>query len=160
MPLCQETPIITSTEASRRVCHDPTKLHFRIAQGCQLANQCGSAFEIFEVLLTQYIGTTAESNPTATPAMNRPAIIIAMLAALARCGGEEDCLRLIHDYWVDMVKVSAHTFWEYFDPEDLRKSPYGDCHNNSYCHAWSCTPSCLLRGSLKKYLADPIHIRS
>jgi hypothetical protein len=24
-------------------------------------------------------------------------------------------------------------------------SPYGDHHINSYCHAWSCTPSYFIR---------------
>jgi alpha-L-rhamnosidase len=72
--------------------------------------------------------------------------------ALARCGGEEDCLKLMKEYWGGMVKAGADTFWECFDADDSRRSPYGDCHNNSYCHAWSCTPSYLLRVVLKKYL--------
>ncbi len=73
--------------------------------------------------------------------------------SLARNGGEEQCLNLMTEYLGGMVKAGADTFWEYFDPEDSRKSPYGDCHNNSYCHAWSCTPSYLLRGALKEFLA-------
>ncbi|KAH8596190.1 alpha-L-rhamnosidase [Bisporella sp. PMI_857] len=72
--------------------------------------------------------------------------------ALARCGGEEESLELIRKYWGGMVKAGADTFWECFDGKDSRKSPYGDCHNNSYCHAWSCTPSYLLRVVLKEYL--------
>jgi alpha-L-rhamnosidase len=31
-------------------------------------------------------------------------------------------------------------------------SPYGDVRNNSFCHAWSCTPSWLLRVKLKEQL--------
>ena len=73
--------------------------------------------------------------------------------ALARNGGEEQCLKLMKEYWGGMVKAGADTFWECFDAEDSRKSPYGDCHNNSYCHAWSCTPSYLLRDVLKDFLA-------
>jgi alpha-L-rhamnosidase len=73
--------------------------------------------------------------------------------ALARCGGEEQCLKLMRDYWGGMARAGADTFWEFFDAEDSRRSPYGDCHNNSYCHAWSCTPSYLLRVVLKDYLA-------
>jgi alpha-L-rhamnosidase len=65
--------------------------------------------------------------------------------ALARCGGQELCLKLMRKYWGGMARAGADTFWECFDEEDSRKSPYGDCHNNSYCHAWSCTPSYLLR---------------
>jgi alpha-L-rhamnosidase len=72
---------------------------------------------------------------------------------LARNGGEKQCLELMKEYWGGMVKAGADTFWECFNAEDSRKSPYGDCHNNSYCHAWSCTPSYLLRGVLKDFLA-------
>ncbi|KAH8587957.1 bacterial alpha-L-rhamnosidase domain-containing protein [Bisporella sp. PMI_857] len=72
--------------------------------------------------------------------------------ALARSGGELESLKLIRSYWGGMVRAGADTFWECFDEGDGRKSPYGDCHNNSYCHAWSCTPSYLLRVVLKEYL--------
>lgn len=73
---------------------------------------------------------------------------------LARCGGEDKCLKLMREYWGGMVRAGAETFWECYDPEDSRKSPYNDCHTNSYCHAWSCTPSYLLREVLKDYLAS------
>ncbi|KAH6705424.1 alpha-L-rhamnosidase [Leptodontidium sp. 2 PMI_412] len=74
--------------------------------------------------------------------------------ALARTGGEKECVELLRDYWGGMAKAGADTFWECFDAEDSRRSPYGDCHNNSYCHAWSCTPSYLLRVVLKDYLKE------
>lgn len=73
--------------------------------------------------------------------------------ALAISGAEKECLDLMRDYWGGMVKAGADTFWECYDPKDSRASPYGDCHNNSYCHAWSCTPSYLLRVVLREYLA-------
>lgn len=72
--------------------------------------------------------------------------------ALAFCGAEEECLDLIRSYWGKMIKCGADTFWECFDPEDPHASPYDDFHNNSFCHAWSCTPSYLLRVTLKDYL--------
>jgi alpha-L-rhamnosidase len=72
--------------------------------------------------------------------------------SLARCGGQKECLDLMREYWGGMAKAGADTFWECFDSEDPRSSPYGDCHNNSYCHAWSCTPSYLLRVVLKDYI--------
>ncbi|RDW59419.1 hypothetical protein BP6252_12506 [Coleophoma cylindrospora] len=71
--------------------------------------------------------------------------------SLARCGGEDECLKLVLEYWGGMANAGADTFWECFDKNDSRKSPYGDCHNNSYCHAWSCTPSYLLRVVLKNH---------
>jgi len=74
--------------------------------------------------------------------------------ALAVSGAEKESLALIKDYWGGMVKAGADTFWECYDPNDSRASPYGDCHNNSYCHAWSCTPSYLLRRVLREYLAE------
>lgn len=70
---------------------------------------------------------------------------------LARSGGEDECLKLMREYWGGMAKAGADTFWECFDSNDPRRSPYGDCHNNSYCHAWSCTPSYLLRVVLKDH---------
>jgi alpha-L-rhamnosidase len=72
--------------------------------------------------------------------------------ALAFRGAEEECLELIRSYWGGMVNRGADTFWECFDPEDPHASPYDDFHNNSFCHAWSCTPSYLLRVTLKDYL--------
>lgn len=74
--------------------------------------------------------------------------------ALAINGAEEECLDLIRTYWGGMLKAGADTFWECYDPSDARVSPYGDCHNNSYCHAWSCTPSYLLRVVLKDFLIE------
>lgn len=76
-----------------------------------------------------------------------------VVESLAGCGGEGECLKLMREYWGGMARAGADTFWECFDVEDSRRSPYGDCHNNSYCHAWSCTPSYLLRVVLKDYLA-------
>ncbi|KAK2760023.1 hypothetical protein FQN54_002759 [Arachnomyces sp. PD_36] len=72
--------------------------------------------------------------------------------ALAFCGAEEECLDLIRGYWGKMIHCGADTFWECFDPGDPHASPYDDFHNNSFCHAWSCTPSYLLRVTLKGYL--------
>ena len=69
--------------------------------------------------------------------------------ALARCGGEGHCLKLMRTYWDGMARAGADTFGECFDAEDSRRNPYGDCHDNSYCHAWSCTSSYLLKVVLK-----------
>jgi alpha-L-rhamnosidase len=69
--------------------------------------------------------------------------------ALAVSGLHSECVSLIKTYWGGMVRAGADTFWECFDPTDARASPYGDVRNNSFCHAWSCTPSYLLRGILR-----------
>ena len=68
-----------------------------------------------------------------------------MAEALCVVGAKEECITLIKGYWGSMLAAGADTFWEYFDPRDCRASPYGDVHNNSFCHAWSCTPAYLLR---------------
>jgi hypothetical protein len=72
-----------------------------------------------------------------------------MAEALCVVGARDECIALIKNYWGSMLAAGADTFWEYFDPEDCRASPYGDVHNNSFCHAWSCTPAYLLRTVLR-----------
>ncbi|KAK2736752.1 hypothetical protein FQN55_001514 [Onygenales sp. PD_40] len=68
--------------------------------------------------------------------------------ALAMVGCYKECVDIIIKYWGGMVQAGADTFWECFDPDNPQASPYGDVRNNSFCHAWSCTPSYLLRGKL------------
>ncbi|PVH75607.1 glycoside hydrolase family 78 protein [Cadophora sp. DSE1049] len=94
---------------------------------------------------------TAMSNPKAVKPLT-PYAYHHVAEALARSDGEKECVKLLKEYWGGMARAGADTFWECFDEKDSRRSPYGDCHNNSYCHAWSCTPSYLLRVVLKEYL--------
>ena len=68
-------------------------------------------------------------------------IVEAMLA----CGMDGEALALVRSYWGAMLDAGADTFWEAFDPADPLASPYGDIHANSYCHAWSCSPTWLFR---------------
>ncbi|KAF9892238.1 hypothetical protein FE257_002015 [Aspergillus nanangensis] len=72
--------------------------------------------------------------------------------ALAQVGCYKECVDLVTRYWGGMVEAGADTFWECFDAEDAKASPYGDVRNNSFCHAWSCTPSYLLRGKLREFV--------
>jgi alpha-L-rhamnosidase len=73
-------------------------------------------------------------------------VIEGMLAA----GLEREARQLLEKYWGGMIAAGADTFWEVYDPAQPLSSPYGDIHINSFCHAWSCTPSYLLRsGRLK-----------
>ncbi|KAL0934642.1 alpha-l-rhamnosidase [Colletotrichum truncatum] len=72
--------------------------------------------------------------------------------ALATLGCYEKCIEIMTDYWGGMVRAGADTFWECYNPEDPRASPYGDVRNNSFCHAWSCTPTYLLRCKLKDFV--------
>ncbi len=65
--------------------------------------------------------------------------------ALLRCGEEERALQEIRHYWGEMVQDGADTFWELYNPYNKNESPYGSVALNSFCHAWSCTPSYFLR---------------
>jgi alpha-L-rhamnosidase len=76
----------------------------------------------------------------ATPYMHHylcEAFIVAGLPDLA--------LRHIEEYWGSMIAAGGETFFECWDPARPRSSPYSDLHANSFAHAWSCTPSLLLR---------------
>jgi len=68
--------------------------------------------------------------------------------AMFKAGMDKEALALVENYWGAMANLGADTFWEVFDPEDLLLSPYGSHLMNSYCHAWSCTPSYFLRKGL------------
>ncbi|EGT5420616.1 sugar hydrolase [Clostridioides difficile] len=57
----------------------------------------------------------------------------------------EKALECIRGYWGEMVKDGADCFWELYNPNDKFVSPYGSRIINSYCHAWSCTPSYFIR---------------
>ena len=72
--------------------------------------------------------------------------------ALCTAGLPAEAVDLIKRYWGGMVKAGADTFWECYDEDNARRSPYGDVRNNSFCHAWSCTPSYLLRVQLRDFL--------
>ena len=65
--------------------------------------------------------------------------------AAVLCGEKEHALKLLRDYWGEMVNEGADTFWELYNPLDPDESPYGGTIVNSYCHAWSCAPAYFLR---------------
>jgi alpha-L-rhamnosidase len=64
---------------------------------------------------------------------------------LLAAGLRKDARGMLENYWGGMVAAGADTFWEVYDPAQPLSSPYGDIHINSFCHAWSCTPSYFLR---------------
>ncbi len=65
--------------------------------------------------------------------------------ALIRCGEEDMALEELKRYWGEMIHDGADTFWELYNPYNKQESPYGSSIVNSYCHAWSCTPTYFLR---------------
>jgi len=77
--------------------------------------------------------------------MVTPYLVHHYVEALMKCGQQEQAIAEIKHYWGGMIEAGADTFWELYNPEDPLESPYGSSMVNSYCHAWSCTPSYLLR---------------
>lgn len=75
-----------------------------------------------------------------TPYMNHH-----FVQALLMCGEKEKAKEYMEYYWGGMLRQGADTFWELYNPENPQESPYGSSMVNSYCHAWSCTPTYLLR---------------
>ena len=65
--------------------------------------------------------------------------------ALLLCGKKDQAMDYMKYYWGGMINSGADTFWELYNPENPAESPYGSSIVNSYCHAWSCTPTYLLR---------------
>jgi len=68
--------------------------------------------------------------------------------ALLSVGLKNEAEALLAEYWGAMVRLGADNFWEVFDPADPYLSPYQSHIMNSYCHAWSCTPTYFLRRDL------------
>ena len=67
------------------------------------------------------------------------------IEALIQNDMKETALHYIRFYWGQMADLGADCFWELFNPRDWYASPYGSRIINSYCHAWSCTPSYFIR---------------
>ena len=65
--------------------------------------------------------------------------------ALLFTGKKEQAMDYMKYYWGGMIGHGADTFWELYNPENPAESPYGSSIVNSYCHAWSCTLTYLLR---------------
>lgn len=80
-----------------------------------------------------------------SPQMVTPYMNHYYIQALLDSGLKDDALAHLKHYWGAMLDAGADTFWEIFDPEDPTVSPYGSQLINSYCHAWSGTPSYFIR---------------
>ncbi|MCG7378760.1 sugar hydrolase [Paenibacillus sp. ACRSA] len=77
--------------------------------------------------------------------MTTPYLYHYLTEALLVAGLREEAITLIRSYWGGMIRDGADTFWELYDPHNKSYSPYGSNLINSYCHAWSCTPTYLIR---------------
>lgn len=67
------------------------------------------------------------------------------IQACIMCNRKDEALKALRGYWGQMTDLGCDTFFELFNPDNPDESPYGGTIVNSYCHAWSCTPSYFLR---------------
>jgi hypothetical protein len=81
--------------------------------------------------------------------MTTPYMYHHLIEALFLVGRRDEAVARMKAYWGEMIVDGADTFWELYNPNDKKLSPYGSNLINSYCHAWSCTPTYFIR----KYLA-------
>ena len=68
-----------------------------------------------------------------------------VIEAMMKLGMVQEAKDFMVDFWGGMVEAGADTFWEAYVPGDPTFSPYGDHMIDSLCHAWSCTPTYLIR---------------
>ena len=92
---------------------------------------------------------TIEVNPRIR--MVTPYMYHHYIDALIRSDEKDRALDEMKRYWGEMIRDGADTFWELYNPYNKYESPYGSVAVNSFCHAWSCTPTYFLR---KFYLPE------
>ena len=80
------------------------------------------------------------------------------VTALLRVGLKDKAMEHMKYYWGSMLDAGADTFWEAWNPDDPDASPYGGFIINSYCHAWSCTPTYLIRSWFLKQKHTDDHL--
>jgi alpha-L-rhamnosidase len=139
--------IARMTAAARAAFYDPTRGVF--VSGPQ--RQVSLASQAW--LSIAGVPTQAEGAAALSAALKMPDVVRArtpylnhyVVDALLLCGLRDEARLLVRSYWGGMVAAGADTFWEAYAPEEPLLSPYGDPHINSYCHAWSCTPSYFIR---------------
>lgn len=77
--------------------------------------------------------------------LTTPYMVHHLIEALIQVGERDRAVVEMKSYWGQMLRDGADTFWELYDPADKNFSPYGSPLINSYCHAWSCTPTYFIR---------------
>lgn len=76
---------------------------------------------------------------------NTPYMQHYVVEAMLKLGMVQEAKKYMTAFWGGMVEAGADTFWEAYVPGDPDFSPYGDHLIDSLCHAWSCTPTYLIR---------------
>lgn len=142
-------------DAIARMTHAARTRLFDAAQGVYTsgpARQVSCATQAWVVLAgipeSDGVAQAAIRNALIDPAAVKPItpyLYHYIAEAMLACGMRADSLELVRGYWGAMLDAGADTFWEAFDPANPLTSPYGDIHANSFCHAWSCSPTWLFR---------------
>jgi alpha-L-rhamnosidase len=69
------------------------------------------------------------------------------LESLCAMGEQSYVLKQMKDYWGDMLKLGATSFWELYNPAEKGEehyAMYGRPFGKSLCHAWGASPIYLL----------------
>jgi alpha-L-rhamnosidase len=106
------------------------------------------AWMILSGIATPEAGARALRAVAAHPGALRPVtpyLYHHVVAAYFTCGLRAEAEAMLLDCWGRMIEQGATTFWEIYDPDEPFASPYKSHLVNSYCHAWSCTPSYFIR---------------
>ncbi len=139
--------VVLKTEAARTHLYDEEKGLFISGENKQVSYavnawavlagiwDAGKNKEILQRLMKE---DTAEKMVT-------PYMYHHFVEALMACGERKKAYEVMIGYWGSMVENGADTFYELHNPENPFESPYGSSIVNSYCHAWSCTPTYLMR---------------
>ncbi len=73
-----------------------------------------------------------------------------VMEAMMKLGMKDEAIAYMKSYWGEMVELGADTFWEVHVPGKQMLTHMKDPLLNSWCHAWSCSPSYFIR----KYFID------
>jgi len=135
------------TKAAKNVMFDHEQMLFVSGAGKQVsyavnawAVLAGIWDDEMNCKILEALSETADAEGMVTPYMHHHYV-----EALLSCGKKEKAYEHMIAYWGDMVEIGADTFYELHNPENPYESPYGSSIVNSYCHAWSCTPTYLMR---------------
>ena len=109
------------------------------------------AFRYMEIFVkdknAELLKRLARENPSV--GMVTPYAYHHYIEALIKSGMLKEAMDNMKMYWGAMVEDGADCFFELYDPKNKKVSPYGSRIINSYCRAWSSTPSYFIR----KYFA-------
>lgn len=136
-----------ATDAAMTFLWDQDQGYFTSGSGSQISWASQIWMVLAEVMDAEQNGMLLDRLFDRPPAiaMSTPYLYHHLIEALLLSGRKEKALSEMRAYWGEMIKDGADTFWELYNPSDKKLSPYGSNLINSYCHAWSCTPTYFIR---------------